>query len=89
MPHARVLLHQSYGGVGGQATDIELQAKEILRMRDMLNEMLSSDTGQPVERIKKDTDRDFILDAKEALAYGIIDEVITARDPQSGSTAVA
>lgn len=90
LPHARVLLHQPYGGVGGQATDIELQAKEILRMRDMLNDMLSEDTGQPVSRIQKDTDRDFVLDAKEAQAYGIIDEVITtARDPQSSSAAVA
>lgn len=89
LPHARVLLHQPYGGVGGQATDIELQAKEILRMRDMLNEMLSGDTGQPVTRIQKDTDRDFVLDSKEALAYGIIDEVITARDPRSSSAAVA
>lgn len=88
LPHARVLLHQPYGGVGGQATDIELQAKEILRMRDMLNEMLSADTGQPVARIQKDTDRDFVLDSKEALEYGIIDEVITARDPRN-STAVA
>ncbi len=90
LPHARVLLHQPYGGVGGQATDIELQAKEILRMRDMLNDMLSADTGQPVSRIQKDTDRDFVLDAKEAQAYGIIDEVITtARDPQGTSAAVA
>lgn len=90
LPHARVLLHQPYGGVGGQATDIELQAKEILRMRDMLNVMLSEDTGQPVSRIQKDTDRDFVLDAKEAQDYGIIDEVITtARDPQSSSAAVA
>lgn len=90
LPHARVLLHQPYGGVGGQATDIELQAKEILRMRDMLNEMLSADTGQPVERIQKDTDRDFVLDAKEAQAYGVIDEVITtARDPRGTSAAVA
>jgi ATP-dependent Clp protease protease subunit len=90
LPHARVLLHQPYGGVGGQATDIELQAKEILRMRDMLNEMLSADTGQPVARIQKDTDRDFVLDAKEAQAYGIIDEVITtARDPRGSSAAVA
>lgn len=90
LPHARVLLHQPYGGVGGQATDIELQAKEILRMRDMLNDMLSEDTGQPVSRIQKDTDRDFVLDAKEAQAYGIIDEVITtARDPQSSAAAVA
>lgn len=89
LPHARVLLHQPYGGVGGQATDIELQAKEILRMRDLLNEMLSSDTGQPVARIQKDTDRDFVLDSKDALEYGIIDEVITARDPRSTSAAVA
>ena len=90
LPHARVLLHQPYGGVGGQATDIELQAKEILRMRDMLNDMLSADTGQPVARIQKDTDRDFVLDAKEAQAYGIIDEVITtARDPRGSSAAVA
>ncbi|NNN18964.1 MAG: hypothetical protein HKL84_03825, partial [Acidimicrobiaceae bacterium] len=66
------------------------QAKEILRMRDMLNVMLSEDTGQPVSRIQKDTDRDFVLDAKEAQDYGIIDEVITtARDPQSSSAAVA
>lgn len=89
LPHARVLLHQPYGGVGGQATDIELQAKEILRMRDMLNEMLSADTGQPVERIQKDTDRDFVLDSAEAQAYGVIDEVITARDPRAASAAVA
>ncbi|TAN20701.1 MAG: ATP-dependent Clp protease proteolytic subunit [Actinomycetota bacterium] len=90
LPHARVLLHQPYGGVGGQATDIELQAKEILRMRDMLNDMLSADTGQPVSRIQKDTDRDFVLDAKEAQAYGIIDEVITtAREPRGSSAAVA
>ncbi|EQD70068.1 Peptidase S14, ClpP, partial [mine drainage metagenome] len=79
LPHARVLLHQPYGGVGGQATDIELQAKEILRMRDILNEMLASDTGQDVERISHDTDRDFILDGPGALEYGIIDEVLASR----------
>lgn len=79
LPHARVLLHQPYGGVGGQATDIELQAKEILRMRDLLNEMLSSDTGQEVGRIATDTDRDYILDAQGALEYGIIDEVLASR----------
>jgi ATP-dependent Clp protease protease subunit len=72
LPHARVLLHQPYGGVGGQATDIEIQAKEIMRMRDLLNEMLSQDTGQPIERIAKDTDRDFILEAAEAVKYGIV-----------------
>ena len=80
LPHARILLHQPYGGAAGQATDIELQAKEILRMRDMLNEMIASDTGQPVERIQHDTDRDFIMSAAEARDYGLIDEVITSRD---------
>jgi ATP-dependent Clp protease protease subunit len=80
LPHARILLHQPYGGAAGQATDIELQAKEILRMRDLLNEMLSKDTGQDVARIARDTDRDFILSAAEAKEYGVIDEVIAARD---------
>jgi ATP-dependent Clp protease protease subunit len=80
LPHARILLHQPYGGGGGQASDIELQAKEILRMRDLLNQMLANDTGQSAERLQRDTDRDFIMDAEEAKEYGIIDEVITNRD---------
>ena len=79
LPHARVLLHQPWGGVGGQASDIEIQAREILRMKDMLNAMLAHDTGQSVERIAKDTDRDFIISADEAVEYGLIDEVLTAR----------
>jgi ATP-dependent Clp protease, protease subunit len=79
LPHTRVLMHQPWGGVGGQASDIEIQAREILRMKDMLNDMLSHDTGQSVERISKDTDRDFILGADEAVSYGLIDEVITRR----------
>ena len=79
LPHARVLLHQPWGGVGGQASDIEIQAREILRMKDMLNDMLAQDTGQSVERITKDTDRDFIISAAEAVEYGLIDKVITAR----------
>ena len=79
LPHARVLLHQPWGGVGGQASDIEIQAREILRMKDMLNEMLAKDTGQSVERITKDTDRDYIISADEAVEYGLIDEVISAR----------
>ena len=79
LPHSRVLLHQPWGGVGGQASDIEIQAREILRMKDMLNAMLASDTGQSVERIAKDTDRDFIIGADEAVEYGLIDEVITSR----------
>ncbi|HET7486279.1 MAG TPA: ATP-dependent Clp protease proteolytic subunit [Acidimicrobiales bacterium] len=80
LPHARILLHQPYGGAAGQAADIEIQAKEILRMRDLLNEMIAHDTGQSVERIKQDTDRDFIMSAAEAREYGIIDEVITTRE---------
>ncbi len=87
LPHARVLLHQPYGGVGGQATDIEIQAKEIMRMRDLLNEMLSADTGQPIDRIAKDTDRDFILEATEAVEYGIVDEVISSREAMLNSGA--
>ncbi len=80
LAHARVLLHQPYGGIQGQATDMEIQAREILRMRDLLNEMLAEDTGQSIERIAGDTDRDFIMTAAEALTYGVIDEVITKRD---------
>ncbi len=80
LPHVRILIHQPYGGAAGQATDIELQAKEILRMRDLLNEILAHHTGQSTERIKKDTDRDFIMSAAEAKEYGIIDEVITSRE---------
>ncbi|HEX3794538.1 MAG TPA: ATP-dependent Clp protease proteolytic subunit [Acidimicrobiales bacterium] len=79
LPHARILLHQPWGGVEGQASDIELQAKEILRMRDLLTGMLAEDTGQTHEKVAKDTDRDFILTAEEAVTYGVIDEVITAR----------
>jgi len=77
LPHSRILLHQPYGGVGGQATDIEIQAREILRMREMLEQILAQHTGQPLDRIHKDTDRDFIMGADEAREYGIIDEIIT------------
>ena len=80
LAHARVLLHQPYGGIQGQATDMEIQAREILRMRDVLNGMLADDTGQPVSQIELDTDRDFIMTSAEALTYGVIDEVITRRD---------
>jgi len=79
LPHARVLLHQPWGGVGGQASDIEIQAREMLRMKDMLNGLLAHDTGQSVEKITTDTDRDYIIGAEEAVAYGLIDEVITSR----------
>jgi len=80
LPHSRILLHQPWGGVGGQASDIEIQAREILRMRDLLNSMLSDDTGQEVARIEKDTDRDFVMTADEAVAYGLVDEVIASRE---------
>jgi ATP-dependent Clp protease protease subunit len=89
LPHARILLHQPYGGAAGQATDIELQAKEILRLRDMLNEMIADDTGQSVERVVRDTDRDFIMGAEEARAYGVIDDVITSRDVMDTMPAAA
>jgi ATP-dependent Clp protease protease subunit len=80
LPHSRVLLHQPYGQVGyGQVTDLELAAKEILRMRDLLEEILADHTGQSLERIHTDTDRDFVLEAQEALEYGIIDDVISSR----------
>jgi ATP-dependent Clp protease, protease subunit len=80
LPHARILLHQPFGGVEGQASDIELQAKEILRMRDLLTGILASDTGQAIEKVSKDTDRDYIMTADEAVEYGVIDEVINTRD---------
>ena len=79
LPHARVLLHQPWGQAGGQATDVELAAKEILRMRELLDEILARHTGQPVEKIHKDTDRDFVMSAHEAKEYGIIDDVISSR----------
>jgi ATP-dependent Clp protease protease subunit len=79
LPHSRILLHQPWGQGGGQATDIEIQAREIMRMRDLLNEILAEHTGQTVERIEADTDRDFVMTAPEALEYGIIDEVISRR----------
>jgi ATP-dependent Clp protease protease subunit len=80
LPHSRVMLHQPYGQVGyGQVTDLEIAAKEILRMRDLLEEILAHHTGQSIERIHADTDRDFVIEAHEAVEYGIIDEVISSR----------
>ena len=79
LPHSRILIHQPYSGAGGQASDIEIQAREIMRMRTMLDEILAKHTGQTIEKISSDTERDYILGAEEAVAYGIIDEVITSR----------
>ena len=80
LPHARILLHQPYGGAAGQAADIEIQAKEILRMRELLENILAYHTGQTREKVSGDTDRDFIMSAREAKEYGIIDEVILTRE---------
>ena len=80
LPHARVLIHQPHGGAQGQAVDIQIQAKEITRMRETLDEILAHHTGQTVEKVSKDTDRDFIMGANEAKEYGIVDEVISNRE---------
>ena len=77
LPHAKVMIHQPYGQVGGQVSDIEIQADEILRTREALNEILAAHTGQPIERIKKDTDRDRYLNAAQSKEYGVVDEVLT------------
>jgi len=79
LPHSRVLIHQPHGGAEGQAVDIEIQAREIIRYRELLDHLLAEHTGQTFEKISKDTDRDFIMTAQEAKEYGLIDEVITSR----------
>ena len=79
LPHSRILLHQPHGGAQGQAVDIEIQAKEITRYRKLLEELIAEHTGQTLEKVAKDTDRDYILTADEAVEYGVVDEVITSR----------
>ncbi len=79
LPNSRVLLHQPHGGMEGQSTDLEIHAREIMRQRRSVDEILAERTGQTVEKIRQDTDRDFILTAEEAKAYGVIDEVVTRR----------
>ncbi|ADO70625.1 ATP-dependent Clp endopeptidase proteolytic subunit ClpP [Stigmatella sp. ncwal1] len=81
LPSSRIMIHQPLGGVRGQATDIEIQAKEILRMRAKLNDLIVKHTGQPLERVEKDTDRDYYMGATESKAYGIIDEIQNPRKP--------
>jgi len=76
LPHSRIMIHQPLGGVEGQATDIEIQTKEILRIREILNKVLSDTTGQTIEKIRTDTDRNFFMSAEEAKKYGLIDDVI-------------
>ncbi|MFP4009274.1 MAG: ATP-dependent Clp endopeptidase proteolytic subunit ClpP [Spirulinaceae cyanobacterium] len=83
LPHSRIMIHQPLGGAQGQATDIEIQAKEILYLKNMLNEHLAAQTGQPIERIEQDTDRDFFMSAAEAKNYGLVDQVIDRRPSAS------
>ena len=80
LPNSRILIHQPWGGTQGQASDIAIQAKEILRIKDRLNEILSNHTGQPLEKVVSDADRDFIMDAEEAKGYGLVDHVISRRE---------
>ncbi len=79
LPHSRVLLHQPHGGAEGQAVDIEIQAREITRYRKLLEHVIAVHTGQPLEKVARDTDRDFILTAEDAVEYGVVDDVITSR----------
>jgi ATP-dependent Clp protease protease subunit len=82
LPHARIMIHQPMGGFQGQATDIEIHAKEMLKMKDTLNKILSNHTGQPIEKIHEDTDRDYFMSGEDAKAYGLVDEVIAKKEPR-------
>jgi ATP-dependent Clp protease protease subunit len=83
LPHSRIMIHQPLGGAQGQATDIDIQAREILKVREILNQILVKHTGQSLERIQRDTERDFFMSAEEAKEYGIVDKVITQRELQT------
>ncbi len=86
LPHSRIMIHQPMGGFHGQATDVEIHAKEILKMKETLNEILSKHTGQPLEKLQTDTERDFFMSAKDAREYGIVDEVIeTIKKPSDNN----
>jgi ATP-dependent Clp protease protease subunit len=83
LPHSRIMIHQPLGGAQGQATDIDIHAREILKMRDTLNHILFEHTGQPIEKVRKDTERDYFMTSEEAKEYGIVDKVITTREMQN------
>ncbi len=87
LPHARVMIHQPLGGAEGQASDIEIQAKEVLRIREQLNQILSQHTGQSLKKIAQDTDRDFFFSPEQALEYGLIDQVVENRGPKKDTDA--
>ena len=84
LPNARIMIHQPMGGFQGQASDVEIHAKEMLRMKEDLNQILAQHSGKPIEQIQKDTDRDYFMSGKEAQEYGIVDHVITSRDDLGG-----
>ena len=87
LPHAKMMIHQPFGEVGGQVSDIEIQAQEILNTREQLNEVLAQHTGQPLDRIAKDTDRDFYMSAEEAKEYGLVDEVLAKEGKEDADDA--
>jgi len=80
LPHSRIMIHQPLGGAQGQATDIDIQAREIMKIKRIIHEILAKHTGQPMDRIRQDTERDFFMDSKEALDYGLVDRIITERE---------
>ena len=84
LPNSRILIHQPMGGFSGQASDIDIHAREILRIKERLNQILSSHTGQPIERIAQDSDRDFIMSAHQAMEYGLLDQVISSHEKSEG-----
>ena len=83
LPNARILLHQPSGGIGGEATDMEIHAREVFKIRALMNEILAETTGQPLERVERDTERDFFMSPEEAREYGIIDEILTPTEAQA------
>jgi ATP-dependent Clp protease protease subunit len=87
LPHARVMIHQPLGGVQGQATDIDIQAKEIMKIKELIHKILVKHTGQTMEKIRQDTERDYFMDVQEALRYGIVDRIITEREMGKGPKA--
>jgi ATP-dependent Clp protease protease subunit len=86
LPHSKVMIHQPYGQVGGQVSDIEIQAQEILHTRETLNQILAGHTGQPLDRIAKDTDRDFYMTAEQAKTYGVVDEILNKQKAEAEET---
>jgi ATP-dependent Clp protease protease subunit len=89
LPHARIMIHQPLGGTRGQASDIEIEAKEVIRIKHVLNEMLANHTGKSLEQVERDTDRDYFMSAEDAMNYGLIDRVIEERIPEAVATATA